>query len=192
MEKINFVNGQSPYISATNLNNLQDNVGNAINNSLPIGTIVDFAGTIAPTGWLICDGSAISRTTYADLLATIGTIYGEGDGSTTFNLPNCEGLVTVGIKYSDTDFSSIGKKGGEKEVTLTKEQIPSHNHEIPELQDNDGGHTYTRNITRATRNTATETFKAWWGNTGDTGGGQPHNNLQPYICFSKIIKALKS
>lgn len=88
MEKINFVNGQSPYISATNLNNLQDNVGNAINNSLPIGTIVDFAGTIAPTGWL--NGSAISRTTYADLLAT--------NGSTTFNLPNCEGLVTVGIR----------------------------------------------------------------------------------------------
>ena len=184
MEKINFVNGESPYISATNLNTLQDNVVNAINNSLPIGTIVDFAGTIAPTGWLICDGSAISRTTYADLLATIGTIYGEGDGSTTFNLPNCEGLVTVGIKNSDTDFSSIGKKGGEKEVTLTKEQIPSHNHEIPELKDDSGSnHTYPKNTSRAAR-TTTGTFKAWWGNTGSTGGGQPHNNLQPYItCY---------
>ena len=191
MEKINFVNGQSPYISATNLKNLQDNVENAINNSLPIGTIVDFAGTIAPTGWLICDGSAISRTTYADLLATIGTIYGEGDGSTTFNLPNCEGLVTVGIKNSDTDFSSIGKKGGEKEVTLTNEQIPSHSHEIPELKDDNGGHTYPKNTSRAAR-TTTGTFKAWWGYTGETGGGQPHNNLQPYICFNKIIKALKS
>ena len=94
------------------------------------------------------------------------------------------GRVPVGVDTSQTEFETVEKIGGEKEVTLTKEQIPSHNHEIPELQDDNGGHTYTRNTTRATRNTATETFKAWWGNTGDTGGGQPHNNLQPYItCY---------
>ena len=94
------------------------------------------------------------------------------------------GRVPVGVDTSQTEFETVEKIGGEKEVTLTNEQIPSHNHEIPELRDDDGGHTYTRNITRATRNTETETFKAWWGNTGDTGGGQPHNNLQPYItCY---------
>lgn len=60
----------------------------ARNLAAPVGTIVAFGGTTAPTGWLICDGSAISRTTYADLFAVIGTAYGTGDGSTTFNLPN--------------------------------------------------------------------------------------------------------
>ena len=186
MEKINFVNGESPYISATNLNNLQDNIGNAINNSLPIGTIVDFAGIIAPTGWLICDGSAISRTTYADLLVTIGTIYGEGDGSTTFNLPNCEGLVTVGIKNDDADFNEIGKKGGEKTHTLTINEMPAHNHSAKFCE---GTGVYS--VFPKGNGSASE----WGGSTNtiaSTGGGQPHNNLQPYICFNKIIKALKS
>ena len=56
--------------------------------TLPIGTQVAYGGTVPPTGWLICDGSAVSRTTYAELFKVIGTSYGEGDGSTTFNLPN--------------------------------------------------------------------------------------------------------
>ena len=56
--------------------------------TLPIGTQVAYGGITPPSGWLICDGSAISRTTYADLFAVIGTSYGAGDGSTTFNLPN--------------------------------------------------------------------------------------------------------
>lgn len=57
----------------------------------PAGIVSAFAGTTSPSGWLKCDGSAISRTTYADLFAAIGTIYGAGDGSTTFNLPNLTG-----------------------------------------------------------------------------------------------------
>ena len=56
--------------------------------TLPIGTQVAYGGTTVPTGWLICDGSAVSRTVYADLFSVIGTSYGAGDGSTTFNLPN--------------------------------------------------------------------------------------------------------
>ncbi len=55
------------------------------------GTVLDFAGTTAPDGWLMCFGQAVSRTTYANLFAKIGTIYGAGDGSTTFNLPDCRG-----------------------------------------------------------------------------------------------------
>lgn len=56
--------------------------------SAPTGAVMAFAGSSAPEGWLVCDGSAVSRTTYADLFAVIGTTYGSGDGSTTFNLPN--------------------------------------------------------------------------------------------------------
>ena len=55
--------------------------------SAPTGAVMAFAGSSAPEGWLVCDGSAISRTTYADLFAVIGTTYGDGDGNTTFNLP---------------------------------------------------------------------------------------------------------
>jgi microcystin-dependent protein len=65
-------------------------------NSLPPGTYIQYAGTTAPSGFLACNGAAVSRTTYAQLFAVIGTTYGAGDGSTTFNLPDCRGLVFVG------------------------------------------------------------------------------------------------
>lgn len=62
----------------------------------PTGSVMPYAGSTAPTGWLICDGSAISRTTYADLFAVIGTTYGAGDGSTTFKLPDFTDRVIQG------------------------------------------------------------------------------------------------
>lgn len=63
--------------------------------SVATGIMAPFAGTSAPSGWLVCDGSAISRTDYADLFAQIGSTYGDGDGSTTFNLPDCDGHLPV-------------------------------------------------------------------------------------------------
>jgi phage-related tail fiber protein len=65
--------------------------------SVPTGAIFPFAGSSAPTGYLLCDGSAVSRTTYADLVNAIGTAFGEGDGSTTFNLPDFQGRVLRGV-----------------------------------------------------------------------------------------------
>src|SRR5215469_16888224 len=56
----------------------------------PTGSFIPFAGATAPSGWLMCDGSAVSRTTYSALYAVIGTAYGAGDGSTTFNLPDMQ------------------------------------------------------------------------------------------------------
>lgn len=73
-----------------------------------VGIVAPFAGTTAPTGWLKCDGSAISRTTYADLFAAIGTTYGAGDGSTTFNLPNLTGRVPLGMDASYVGQSTNG------------------------------------------------------------------------------------
>jgi microcystin-dependent protein len=67
---------------------------------LPTGTVSPFAGTSAPTGWLFCDGSAVSRTTYADLFTAIGTSCGTGDGSTTFNLPDYRGRFMRGVDGS--------------------------------------------------------------------------------------------
>ena len=64
--------------------------------AIPIGTVIDFAGIVSPTGWFMCYGQAISRTTYSELFAAIGATYGSGDGATTFNLPDCRGRVIAG------------------------------------------------------------------------------------------------
>ena len=62
--------------------------GGVLYADLPIGSIIYYGGTVAPSGWFICDYSALNRVTYAELFAVIGTTYGSGDGSTTFNIPN--------------------------------------------------------------------------------------------------------
>lgn len=70
-------------------------IEDAINALIPVGSILPYGGSTAPTGWLLCNGGAISRTTYADLFAVIGTAYGAGDGSTTYNLPNLSNLYLL-------------------------------------------------------------------------------------------------
>jgi microcystin-dependent protein len=94
----------------------------------PTGEISMWATGSAPTGWLICDGSAISRTTYAALFAVIGTVYGAGDGSTTFNLPNLKGRVVVGRDSADADWDTLGETRGSKTHTLTISEMPVHSH----------------------------------------------------------------
>jgi len=82
--------------------------------SAPSGMIAPFAGTSAPAGWLIADGTAVSRTTYAALFAVCGVAYGVGDGSTTFNLPNLKGKVPTGVDAAQTEFNLRAKTGGAK------------------------------------------------------------------------------
>jgi microcystin-dependent protein len=79
----------------------------------PTGMITAFGGASAPTGWLLCDGSAISRTTYASLFAVLSTNYGSGDGSTTFNVPNLQGRFAAG-KDGSAEFATLGQSGGSK------------------------------------------------------------------------------
>lgn len=93
----------------------------------PTGAINAYAGSIAPTGWLLCDGAAVSRATYADLFALIGTTYGVGDGTTTFNLPDMKGRVIVGKAATGT-FAALNNKGGAETHTLTTAEMPSHAH----------------------------------------------------------------
>ena len=89
--------------------------GEITGDTLPIGSIVEYGSLNAPTNWLICDGSAVSRTDYAELFAVIGTSFGSGNGSTTFNLPDFRMRVPAGYKASDGDFNAIGKTGGNKQ-----------------------------------------------------------------------------
>lgn len=102
------------------------------------GMISQYAGATSPNGWLICDGSAVSRTTYSSLFTAIGTTYGTGNGSTTFNLPNLKGRVVVGVDAAQTEFDALGETGGAKTHTLTVAEMPSHTH----VQD---AHTHTQN-----------------------------------------------
>jgi microcystin-dependent protein len=93
-----------------------------------IGTIKIHPSNTPPTGWLICDGSAISRTTYSLLFTVIGTTYGVGDGSTTFNIPNLQGRVVFGRDSGQTEFDVLGETGGEKKHTLITAELASHTH----------------------------------------------------------------
>lgn len=113
------------YYDGANWNSVSDNIAG---DTLPIGSIVPYGSTTAPANWLVCDGSAISRTTYAELFAIIGTSYGAGDGSTTFNLPNLKGKVAVGQDTSQTEFDTIGETGGSKTKSLGVANLPAHYH----------------------------------------------------------------
>lgn len=107
------------------------------------GTVFDFAGTTAPNGWLMRYGQAVSRATYANLFAVIGTTYGAGDGSTTFNLPDARGRATIGkdnmggtaagrvtTAGGGVDGATLGAAGGTETHTLTSAQMPTHAHTL--------------------------------------------------------------
>lgn len=96
---------------------------------LPPGSIVDFGGTVAPSGWLLCDGSAVSRTTYARLFTAIGTTWGAGNGSSTFNLPDFRGRVPVGAGTgTGLTARTVAGSGGAETVQLDTTTMPSHSH----------------------------------------------------------------
>ena len=92
-----------------------------------VGEIYMFAGITPPAGFLICDGSSISRSIYSDLFDVIGVSYGHGDGSTTFNIPELQGRVIVGASINH----ALAETGGEEFHTLTLSEIPAHSHDIP-------------------------------------------------------------
>lgn len=159
---------------------------------VPSGSITGYGGTSAPSGWLLCDGSAISRTTYASLFSAIGTTFGVGDGSSTFNIPDARGRVIVGkddmggsaasritSAGSGITGTTLGATGGAETHTLTEAQMPAHTHTAgnPATQ-GEGYHLGGGGGTVEPGAVA----------TSSTGGSQAHNNTQPSIVCNYIIK----
>jgi microcystin-dependent protein len=170
--------------------------------AMPAGCLTPYAGASAPTGWLLCYGQAVSRTTYAALFSAIGTTYGSGDGSTTFNLPDLRGRVAAGVDnmggsaqnritsaVSGITGTTLGAAGGDQ-------RLDAHTHGIT-----DPGHTHAHNGTAAanyagsgglqgTQTTVKMTItSATTGITvnSNTEGGTAQN-VQPTIMLSYIIK----
>lgn len=179
----------------------------------PVGCVMPFLGIIEPEGWALAYGQAVPRTgTYANLFAIIGTTYGAGDGSTTFNLPDLRGRVIAGRDNmggtaanrlttggSGVNGAALGGNGGAETHTLSTAQMPVHSHGT-----NDPGHTHAFNNGYAAY--TNQTTQTWGGGsaggitasglapnvTGITiqnaGSGQAHNNTQPTYVLNFIIK----
>lgn len=167
----------------------------------PVGSVTMYAGASAPTGWLFCDGSAISRTTYADLFTAIGTTFGTGDGSTTFNIPDMRGRAPIGVGTgSGLTARSLAATVGEETHVLSTAEMPAHTHTqnahhhtsasdgTMYFLDSDLGQ-YTAGATSgggalASGQTTGDTTPT----NNNTGGGGAHNVMQPSLVVNFIIK----
>jgi microcystin-dependent protein len=198
----NKITGLSPGTASTDaatVGQLQSGGG------VPLGAVIDFWGSVPPEGFLFAYGQALSRTTYADLFAVIGTSAGVGDGATTFNLPDYRAVTSVGkanmggsLKSLLSDFASstLGAIFGAQSITLTSAQMPAHTHTVT---DPGHAHAYTRPSGSGTAggtgefiNNDSDSVLTGVSTTGITiasaGSGGAHANVQPSIVCNKIIK----
>lgn len=151
----------------------------ALADSPTVGEIKVWPGTDAPPGWAICDGSSLSKTTYSELDTVLSCIY--GCDATTFKVPNMMGRVVVGRDTSggagSSNFDGLAETGGEISHTLTITEIPSHNHSFPIGTNGTAGYGAIKMQNNIEGSASTNL----------TGGGQAHNNLQPYLTLYYII-----
>ena len=200
----------------SNARNLSKAGSSAAGGLAPVGTVLPFAGSAAPTGWLLCNGQTVSRTTYADLFAVVGTTYGAGNGSTTFALPDLGGRVPAGKEATATrltsggagvDGATLGAVGGTQTHTLSSAQIPGHTHTAS--TDTAAAHTHSGIVTGTgsltnisvggatsvgTPNSSGSTASGGAHShvvtvNANTGGDGAHNNTQPTIVLNYIVKA---
>lgn len=157
-----------------------------------LGEITMFGGNYAPRGWAQCDGALLQISQSETLYSLLGTTYG-GDGQTTFALPDLRGRIPIhyghGVGLSNYAF---GEQGGLETVTLTESQIPPHAHPL-QASANPGSSTNPAGKVLA----QSPSWNIYRGNVpGDnmspkaianTGDGQPHNNMMPFLCVNFII-----
>jgi len=170
---------------------------------IPTATIVPWAKSAVPTGFLECDGTAVSRSTYADLFSAIGTTYGAGDGANTFNVPDLQNKVAVSKSNNKTLASTGGADtvasggaigGTTANATLSFAQLATHSHGLPVRHNHS-------NVPRLLINFGNDGRYYQATPSGESGqnGGHQHNMsatftgnatsvLQPYLTVIYIIK----
>jgi len=157
-----------------------------------VGEIRIFAGNFAPAGWMFCEGQLLPISEFETLFNLIGTTYG-GDGQSTFALPDLRGRLPIHMGTDPTGNTYIlAESGGVEEVTLTTNQMPTHNHALLATGTTGGQLNPTNNLT--SQSPSVQPYRANPPNTPtatsaitNTGGSQPHTNFQPYICINYII-----
>jgi microcystin-dependent protein len=166
-----------------------------------VGQILIFAGNFAPSGWMLCQGQQLPISEYETLFNLIGTTYG-GDGQSTFNLPDLRGRVALhqGQGGGLSNYT-IGQLDGFETVTLTTQQLPSHNHasQVASVGDsntpgpttvlaNEGGADASSASIYAPFDTTPANMTTLLPTSVTTiGGSQPHENRQPYLVINYII-----
>jgi microcystin-dependent protein len=175
--------------------------------AVPVGVVNPFAGSTAPSGWLLCAGQAVSRSEYSALFATISTTYGTGDGSTTFNVPDMRGRVAAGkddmggtaaSRLTSTVLSAsntLGATGGTQTHTLTSGEsgVPAHGHTITNVKFNAStSHTHSAQggfLSEAADNSGGTANAVSVNNNTAANASSAHLNTQPTIVLNYIIKA---
>ena len=166
--------------------------GTNLTGLLPPGIVLPYGASASPTGYLLCNGAAVSRSTYSSLFAVITSLYGDGNGSSTFNVPDLRGRFIAGWDVSATASSvltsvtagmvintNIANTGGVQAVTLAVAQTPSHNHLAGSNQysiSDDAGNNLQSGTSVASVSTTS------------TGGGGAHSNIPPTMILNYIIK----
>ena len=151
-----------------------------------VGEIRMFAGNFAPAGWMFCEGQLLPISEYETLFNLIGTTYG-GDGQSTFALPDLRGRLPL---HQGNGFI-LAETGGAETITLSTQQIPAHSHAFVAL--NGAGNSTTPQSTLLAQpvasiyNNGTNLIAMNAQSIMPTGGSQPHNNFQPYLCVDFII-----
>lgn len=178
---------------------------NSVQGAAPPGIIGFFPNDTAPNGWLSCHGQEVSRSTYANLFAVIGTAFGVGDGATTFNVPDFRGRILAGLdnlggvsadRVTAANADSMGGVVGTETITLSTSHIP----ELTGSTSTDGAHTHTyqRRTTGGSIGNGGQLGPAVTDNTGpagahshtvtvNSGGGGAHPNVQPTLFLNVII-----
>ncbi len=152
-----------------------------------VGEIRIFAGNFAPAGWMFCEGQLLPISEYETLFNLIGTTYG-GDGQSTFALPDLRGRLPIHFGNGFT----LAETGGVETVTLTVAQIPAHSHSFlatSSLANATGpnGNVLAESTLLTMFQSGAPTIAMSPGTTSSTGGSQPHDNFQPYLCVDFII-----